>query len=67
MNLRQVSFHTGPCIVRQIAEKMREAGVCVTIEGTERVYVKEFGVDDFAAREAVREALRRTHGTVFGL
>jgi hypothetical protein len=31
-------FHTGPTIVQQTAEKLRQAGINVTIEGTEHVH-----------------------------
>jgi hypothetical protein len=63
----RLPFHTGPTIVRQIAQKMREAGISVAIEGTERVYVDCEGEDRWSANQAVLRALREKHGTVFGL
>lgn len=63
----KLSFYTGPTIVRQIAEKMREAGVRVTCEGTERVWCIVEAEDDLSARLDVLNALRAKHGTTFGL
>lgn len=55
------SFHTGPTIVKAMAQKCREAGLTVTCEGTERVYVEA------TDRYHVLAELRRVHGTDFGL
>ena len=67
MPIYRISFHTGPTIVRQIAQKMREAGIVVAVEGTEHVHVDCEGEDRYYANEAVLRALRDKHGTVFGL
>jgi len=61
--------HTGPTIVKEMAAKLRDAGVKVTIEGTEHVYV-EFeghakGVTD--ADFTIRQVLKNKHGSSFGL
>lgn len=63
----ETSFWTGPTIVKQIAEKMRAAGVTVLWEGTERVGVEAEGATKEGARWNVLVDLRRTHGTDFGL
>jgi hypothetical protein len=67
--VRPESFHTGPTIVRQIAEKCREAGLTVACEGTERVYV-EAPVESYldgGPRLWILARLREVHGTDFGL
>lgn len=58
---------TGPCLVGQIAEKARDAGLAVTCEGTEHVYVRADGSDEGAAAWNVLVDLVRKHGTDFGL
>jgi hypothetical protein len=58
---------TGPCLVRQLADKARDAGVTVTCEGTEHVYVRADGSDGDAAAWNVLVDLVRKHGTDFGL
>lgn len=70
MGTVKTSFHTGPTLVKAIADKFRDAGIRVYCEGTERVYV-EVEVEgigtDSEARENAVDALFRTHGTRFGL
>jgi hypothetical protein len=63
----KLSLFTGPTLVRQIAAKLREAGVVVLVEGTERVFVLADGADHYEATLAVRSALLDKHGTDFGL
>lgn len=58
---------TGPCLVRQLADKLRDAGVTVTCEGTEHVYVLSDGTEGDAAAWNVLVDLVRKHGTDFGL
>lgn len=58
---------TGPCLVGQIADKARDAGVTVTCEGTEHVYVEADGTEGDAAAWNVLVDLVRKHGTDFGL
>ncbi len=60
-------FHTGPTIVGRMAEKCREAGLSVTCEGTERVYVDVPDEHGLQARHWVLACLRQKHGTDFGL
>lgn len=59
--------HTGPTIVKEMAEKCREAGLNVTIEGTEHVYIEQPGKDTYEMNEEIRKALTKKHGTAFGL
>ena len=61
------SLWTGPCLVKQLAEKAREAGLTVTCEGTETVYVVSEGTDAGGAGWNVLVALVQKHGTDFGL
>lgn len=63
----RLKFWTGPTLVEQIATRFREAGVTVTCEGTEHVYVNGDGSDGFAAEWNVLVDLQRKHGTSFGL
>jgi hypothetical protein len=55
------SFHTGPTIVKQIADKFRAAGMTVAVEGTAHVLIHG------DCRYALLEKLRSVHGTNFGL
>ena len=63
----KLTAHTGPVIVREIADALRAAGISVLCEGTEHVYVEAPGEDRYRAAHGVTEALRRTHGKTFGL
>ena len=63
----KISIWTGPTIVREIAAKIREAGVTVTVEGTETVYAVADGQTAEGAAWNVLVDLRRVHGTDFGL
>lgn len=67
MQMYKLSFFTGPTLVHEIAKKMREAGIRVTCEGTETVWVEAEGHDSLYARLGVASDLRRKHGTDFGL
>jgi hypothetical protein len=59
---------TGPCSVGRLAEACRKAGLDVTCEGTERVYIAvPYSPDRYVAGFDACEALRKTHGTTFGL
>lgn len=58
---------TGPTLVKQIAEKMRDAGLTVTCEGTESVYVVAEGETQDGASWNVLAALCSKHGVDFGL
>jgi hypothetical protein len=66
-NRFKLSLFTGPTLVRQIAARLREAGVTVLIEGTERVIVEVEGTDSEDAKGRVLVALVRKHGTDFDL
>ena len=61
------SCWTGPTLVGQIAGKMRDAGLTVTCEGTEKVYVESEGTDGDGAAWNVLAALCSKHATDFGL
>jgi hypothetical protein len=63
----RLSVHTGPCCVKEIAEKCREAGLNVVCEGTERIYIDFHanGLDN--ARCLAQMTLEAKHGTNFGL
>lgn len=73
----KIAFFVGPSWVHEIAEGMRAAGVEVTCEGTERIYVEAPVPEDFddaglsvrehAAREAVVAKVKAHHGKTFGL
>ena len=56
------TFWTGPCIVKQMAEKFREAGFEVDCEGTEKVYIRSE-----LNNNEILERLKAKHGTSFGL
>lgn len=58
---------TGPCEVRFFAERLRSAGVAVTCEGTEHIYVDSPGSDSYRAGHGALERLRRAFGTTYGL
>ena len=58
---------TGPVLVKQIADKMRDAGLTVTCEGTEAVYVVSEGETPEGASWNVLAALCSNHTTDFGL
>ncbi len=51
---------TGPTAVKEVADKLRYAGVAVSCEGTERVFVSVEGETPRAAEEAIAEKLRLT-------
>jgi hypothetical protein len=63
----KLSLFTGPVLVPEVANKLREAGVVVLVEGTERVIVEAGGTDSETAARAVLVALVGKHGTDFGL
>jgi hypothetical protein len=58
---------TGPTLVKQLADKLREAGINVTLEGTETVYFVAEGSYPDAAGWNTLVDLMNTHGTDFGL
>jgi hypothetical protein len=58
---------TGPTLVGQIAEKCRQAGITVLIEGTEHIHVEMDGLTVGGAGWNVLVALVQKHGTDFGL
>lgn len=61
------SVWTGPVLVGQLANKMRDAGITVTCEGTETVYVESSGETVDGASWNVLAALCSKHRTDFGL
>jgi len=67
MQTYAIRAHTGPCFVKQYAEKLREAGVHVACEGTEYVYVTIAADSPVEAALGVKAALTLTHGTTLGL
>jgi len=58
---------TGPLSVREIAKKLRDAGVHVSCEGTEFIYVTAEGADVAGAAHNVLVDLLRAHGSDLGL
>jgi hypothetical protein len=62
-----IRFWTGPTLVKQLADKAREAGLDVEIEGTEHIYIRCFGSCRYAATHNMRVDLIRKHGKDFGL
>lgn len=60
-------IHTGPSIVRSMANAISEAGVSVAAVGTEAVYIHRGPGSAARARAALHDALHATHGTAFGL
>jgi hypothetical protein len=58
--MKQVKFHTGPTIVKHIARKFCQAGLFVTIEGTESIYV-------LGKSERILAIVRRYFGHTFGV
>jgi hypothetical protein len=67
--IHKLSAWTGPTMVTALAEKCREAGLRVTVEGTEKVYVEVESVGEsrtWAGMEALA-LLRTKHNTDCGL
>lgn len=65
-----VKIFTGLTQVGNIANKFREAGIVVDIEGVENVYldVKLYEIKgNFTARQWALHRLEETHGTKFNL
>jgi len=59
---------TGPCSVSRIAEGCRKAGLEVTCEGTEHVYIAvPYSPKRSQAAYDACEALRKANGTDYGL
>ncbi len=56
----------GPVGIYEIAEKCREAGIEITCEGTEHLYLAEDGMDGHAAFRGILSKLQAKHGTTFG-
>ncbi len=67
MEVHNFSIWTGPTCVERLADKITEAGIVVTARGTERVYVAQEGACRTDAALQIEGALRRVHGTTFGL
>lgn len=61
------SCQTGPTLVKDVAAKMRGAGLSVACEGTEHVHVESEGTDALRAGWNLLVDLQRTHGTDLGL
>ncbi len=59
--------YTGPGLVRPVADVCRAAGLYVTIEGTDGIYLVAEGSDASAAAHNVLVDLQRAHGKDFGL
>jgi hypothetical protein len=53
-------LYVGPCFVRQIAQRMREAGIDVTIEGTEHVHYRIDARSPDVVPQNTAAALRQT-------
>lgn len=58
---------TGPTLVQQLADKLREAGIHVACQGTENLYLTAEGEGVGGAAHNVLAALMLKHGTDFGL
>jgi len=67
MPRHRLRFWTGPVDVEVIGAKAREAGLAVVVVGTEHVLIDSQGRDHIDAVIRVRDAMRRTHGTDFGM
>jgi len=68
MPKQKISFWTGPCLVKQIAEAMRKAGLRDVGEGTEHVYLTvEEASDEWAAKHNALAVLDGQLGHHFGL
>lgn len=67
MPKQKVDFWTGPTLVSELAEKVREAGLELLLEGTERIYLAVEGTTPEAAKWNALAQLEKTHGTSFGL
>lgn len=63
----KLRVYTGPVQVAALAEKCREAGLQVTVEGTEHLHLLVPGTDVEDAKYAFQRALLDTHVTTFGL
>lgn len=59
--------HTGPVGVKDVADKLRAAGVSVHCEGTEHVYIDVPAGDHYQRAHDVAESMRKAHGTTLGL
>ena len=62
-----LKLYTGPGSVGQIAEKCREAGVHVFVEGTEHLHLEGEGLDALEAFNGIVAKLKATHQRSFGL
>ena len=67
MNTYSFAVYVGPTQVASMAEDFRVAGVVVTTEGTERVFVLEDGATPEDARAMFLAMLRATYGHAFCL
>lgn len=60
------SVWTGPCLMKQLADKVREAGLTVACEGTEVLHVESEGTDVDGAAWNILASLCSKHGVDFG-
>jgi len=67
MAKHRLRFWTGPVNVEAIGAKAREAGLSVAVVGTEHLLIDSYGRDHIDAVLKVSEAMKRTHGTNFGM
>lgn len=67
MSTYRMRVWTGPALVRQIADKLAEAGVDVVYVGTENLLVDGEGADPGGAAWNVLAAMYAKHGTDYGL
>ena len=65
--MHALSVWIGPCNVREYANRMREAGIEVSCEGTERIFVNVDGTDAAGAAWNALAMLVQKHGSDFGL
>jgi hypothetical protein len=59
--------YTGPVVVKEIASRVKSAGVDITMLGTEHIYVVAAGENFEDAANHVRHAIVRKCGRDFGL
>lgn len=59
--------YVGPCWVKQLADKFREAGINVIFEGTEYLHIEVFAMEQDSVVYNVIQELQQVHKTDFGL
>lgn len=60
----KLSYYTGPTAVVATAQLFREAGIDVTVEGTEHIHLTMAGADPLGAKLALWDALAAAHPAI---